>query len=89
MGKLHKGSLLALSVLFCLLLCGCQGLGGKSPNQRSVAQVMALDLVPGSEPIRLRRRDGNWERKFFSGISAWCCWERDFAAKELTPFRIL
>lgn len=56
MGKLHKGSLLALSVLFCLLLCGCQGLGGKSPNQRSVAQVMALDLVPGSEPIRLTLR---------------------------------
>ena len=62
MEKIRKGSILALSLTLCLLLCGCQGLGGlgglggKSPNQRSVAQVMALDLVPGGESIRLTLR---------------------------------
>lgn len=35
--------LFPLFLFFCL--CGCQGLSGKSPNQRSVAQLMALDLA--------------------------------------------
>lgn len=50
---------LSLLVLVCLLplfFCGCQGMGGKSPNQRSVAQAMALDLVPGDKPLMLTLR---------------------------------
>lgn len=44
--KAIKKIFIFLFPLFLLLgLCGCQGLSGKSPNQRSVAQLMALDLA--------------------------------------------
>lgn len=49
-------SLLFMSAILAAFLCGCQGISGKSPNQRSVAQSMALDLLPGEKPVLLTLR---------------------------------
>ena len=49
--------LFLFSVFLALSLCGCQGLSAKSPNQRSVAQTMALDLSSDREtPFQLTLR---------------------------------
>lgn len=39
----HK--IAALTLTLCLLLSGCRGVGGDSPNRRAVAQILALDTV--------------------------------------------